>query len=189
MPHNKQHYQCVRQHDSTDCGPACLATIGKQYGLNISLTKVRLIAGTDKYGTSMLGLVKTAEKLGFEAKGVKGDRAAFKSGFPLPAIAHIVVNGNLLHYVVVEEVNDNKIIISDPAKGIIAYKPEEFFDMWSGTLMLIHPGKNFSKGNFRTSPLRFFLNLILEQKKLIFPVFFLSILVTVLGISDVMLYK
>ena len=45
-------------------------------------------------------MIKAAEQLGFSAKGVKGDQNAFFSEFPLPAIAHVVVNGSLLHYVV-----------------------------------------------------------------------------------------
>ena len=32
-------YYCIKQHDITDCGAACLATISKQYGLNEPLEK------------------------------------------------------------------------------------------------------------------------------------------------------
>jgi ATP-binding cassette subfamily B protein len=41
-------YHCVKQYDITDCGAACLATISKQYGLKILITKIREVAGTDK---------------------------------------------------------------------------------------------------------------------------------------------
>ena len=44
-------YYCIKQHDITDCGAACLATISKQYGLNLSISKIREAAGTDKQGT------------------------------------------------------------------------------------------------------------------------------------------
>ena len=80
-------YTCIKQHDITDCAAACLATISKQYGLKIPITKIREVAGTDKQGTNALGIIKAAEKLGFSAKGVKGDQEAFFSEFPLPAIA------------------------------------------------------------------------------------------------------
>ena len=96
----KLKYYCIKQHDITDCGAACLATISKQYGLNLSISKIREVAGTDKQGTNAYGMIKAAEQLGFSAKGVKGDQNAFFSKFPLPAIAHVVVNGSLLHYVV-----------------------------------------------------------------------------------------
>ena len=70
-------YYCVKQHDITDCGAACLATISKQYGLKLSISKIREVAGTDKQGTNKTGLVKAAEQLGFTAKGVKGNQEAF----------------------------------------------------------------------------------------------------------------
>ena len=70
-------YYCIKQHDITDCGAACLATISKQYGLSTSITKIREIAGTDKQGTNVYGMCKAAEQLGFTAKGVKGNQEAF----------------------------------------------------------------------------------------------------------------
>lgn len=32
-------YYCIKQYDITDCGAACLATISKQHGFRISITK------------------------------------------------------------------------------------------------------------------------------------------------------
>ena len=60
-------YCCIKQHDITDCGAACLATISKQYGLNLSISKIREVASTDKQGTIAYGVVKAAEQLGFTA--------------------------------------------------------------------------------------------------------------------------
>ena len=105
-------YYCVRQHDITDCGAACLATISKQNGYNISISKIREIAGTDKQGTNAYGVIKAAEELGFSAKGVKGNKDAFFSNFPLPCIAHVIINGSLMHYVVIHKITKNKIIIA-----------------------------------------------------------------------------
>lgn len=111
-------YYCIRQHDITDCGAACLATISKQYGLSTSITKIREVAGTDKKGTNALGIIKAAQELGFTAKAVKGNKEAFFSEFPLPAIAHVVVDGKLLHYVVIQKITKKQVIISDPAKDL-----------------------------------------------------------------------
>ncbi|BEP29310.1 hypothetical protein HLPR_16410 [Helicovermis profundi] len=69
----KKKYYCIKQHDITYCGAACLATISKQYGLKIPITKIREVAGTDKKGTNALGMIKVDEKLIFSAKGVKTD--------------------------------------------------------------------------------------------------------------------
>lgn len=45
-------YFCIKQHDITDCGAACLATVAKQYGYSTSITKIREVAGTDTRGTN-----------------------------------------------------------------------------------------------------------------------------------------
>lgn len=70
-------YYCVKQHDITDCGAACLATISKQYGLKLPISRIREFAGTDKRGTNVYGMIKAAEYLGFTAKGVKGNHDTF----------------------------------------------------------------------------------------------------------------
>ena len=97
-------YHCIKQHDITDCGAACLATICKQNGYKIGITQIREVAGTDKQGTNAYGVIKAAEQLGFSAKGVKGTKEAFFSEFPLPCIAHVIVDGQLLHYVVIHKI-------------------------------------------------------------------------------------
>lgn len=102
-------YQCVKQQDIKDCGAACLATISKNYGLNYPITKIREMSGTDKMGTSAYGLVKAAEKLGFTAKAVKGTHEAFLEDFPLPAIAHVVIDQTLLHYVVIHKITKKQL--------------------------------------------------------------------------------
>lgn len=61
-------YYCIKQLDIKDCGAACLATISKQYGLKYPITKIREVAGTDKMGTNIYGLIKAAENLGLQQK-------------------------------------------------------------------------------------------------------------------------
>lgn len=175
-------YYCVKQHDITDCGAACLATISKQYGLNLPISKIREIAGTDKQGTNAYGVVKAAEQLGFTAKGVKGDREAFFSKFPLPAIAHVIIDNKLLHYVVIHAITKNEVIVADPAKGIVKYKPEEFFKIWTGVMILLVPNNTFKKGNEKKGSLSRFLSLLIPQKKLLVNIFLASLLITLFGI-------
>ena len=161
-------YYCVKQHDITDCGAACLATVSKQYGLKVPVSRIREVAGTDKKGTNMNGLVKAAEQLGFSAKGVKGDQKALFSDFPLPAIAHVIIDGNLLHYVVIHKITKNKIVVADPARGVVNYKPEDFFNIWTGVLLILIPNTTFEKGNEKKGTLTNFFSLLIPQKKLLF---------------------
>ncbi len=182
-------YYCIKQHDITDCGAACLATISKQYGLSTSITKIREIAGTDKMGTNAYGMVKAAEQLGFTAKGVKGNQEAFFSDFPLPAIAHVVVDGTLLHYVVIHKITKNEVIIADPGRGLVKETPEEFFKRWTGVLILMVPAQTFRKGKETKNIFERFWGLLLPQKRLILDIFIASILITVFGILGALYFQ
>ena len=186
-------YYCVKQHDITDCGAACLATICKQNGYKTSISKIREIAGTDKQGTNAYGVIQAAEQLGFSAKGVKGNAEAFFSEFPLPCIAHVVVDGSLMHYVVIHRITKKQVIIADPGKGIVKLTPEEFFGQvkeegkppkyqWTGILILLIKNETFHKGDETRGLFGRFLHLLLPQKKLLAHIFVASLLYTVLGI-------
>lgn len=193
-------YYCVKQHDITDCGAACLATIAKQNGYRISISKIREIAGTDKQGTNAFGVIKAAEQLGFSANGVKGDKEAFFSEFPLPCIAHMVVKGNLMHYVVVHKITKKQVIIADPGRGIVKLTPKEFFGetarggkppeyQWTGILILLVKSESFVKGKETKGLFQRFWRLLLPQKKLLAHIFLASLVYTALGIAGAFYYK
>lgn len=193
-------YFCVMQHDITDCGAAYLATISKQYGFHTSISKIREAAGTDRQGTNAYGVIKAAEELGFHAKGVKGDKEAFFSEFPLPCIAHVIVENTLLHYVVVHKINKKEVIIADPDCGIVKLKPEEFFGdenkekksskyQWTGVLVLLVPDNGFKTGDETKGLFQRFFCLLFPQKRLIGTVFLASILYTILGILGAFYFK
>lgn len=182
-------YVCIKQHDERDCGVACLATISKQYGLKVPLSKLREVAGTDKQGTNVLGLLKAAEEIGFTAKAVKGDTTAFFQDFPLPAIAHCLIDNQLLHYIVIHKITEKQVIIADPAKGIMKYTPEEFFKIWTGILVLLAPTTNFKKGDETQGLFSRFWHLLKPQKGLFFQIFIGSILYTLLGIAGAFYFQ
>src|SRR5437764_225888 len=81
-------YALVRQKDSTDCGAAALATVARHYGRPLGLEQLRDLTGTDRTGTNLRGLVDAAERIGFAARGVRGEYDALLR-LPLPAIAHV----------------------------------------------------------------------------------------------------
>lgn len=107
----------VKQRDITDCGAASLASIAAYYKLKIPVARIRQFAGTDKKGTNVTGMVEAAQRLGFDAKGLKGPFESL-SKIPLPAVAHITVkDGALQHYVVIYKVDSKFIHVMDPGDG------------------------------------------------------------------------
>ena len=185
-----KHYSCIKQQDEKDCGAACLATIFKQYGFKVPISKIRETAGTDMQGTSAYGVVKAAETIGFSAKVVKSSKPEDIFGkFSKPAIAHVIMDGSMLHYVVIHKVTKNEILIADPCKGIVKYKPDDFFKIWSGVLILMVPAQSFQKGDETKGLFQRFWGLIKVQKNLLANIFIASIIITVLGIIGSFYYQ
>jgi ATP-binding cassette subfamily B protein len=181
---------CILQHDVTDCGAACLASVAAHYGLEMPLSKIRQLASTDRRGTNVLGLVEAAEKVGFLAKGVKSlNPDGTKKIDPLykipkPAIAHLVVKGNLLHFVVIYKATEKHVEIMDPACGAVAKRPlEEFVKEWTGMLVILVPDDNFTADVRKVPMLRRFAFLLKPHKKMLTQALFGAAVYTVLGLA------
>ncbi|MDN3549601.1 peptidase domain-containing ABC transporter [Mucilaginibacter aquaedulcis] len=173
----------IKQRDITDCGAACLASISSHYKLDLAVARIRQLAGTDKKGTNVLGMVEAAQKLGFEAKGVKGP---FESLFkiPKPAVAHLVVKDILHHYVVIYKVTDKYVEVMDPIDGQLHRRThEEFKAEWSGTLVLLLPSDDFKTGNEKKSVESRFWSLIKPHKNILIQALFGAVIYTILGLS------
>ena len=90
--------------DSSSCTRPCLAAVSLHYGRAMRLEQMRQLAGTDRVGTNLLGMVQAAERLGFMAKAVKGNFDVLPKA-PLPAVAHVRTKEGLGHFVVLHRVN------------------------------------------------------------------------------------
>ena len=89
----------VRQHDQSDCGVACLLSVVRFHGGNVGLENLGGGA-VSKQNLTLLGLLKTAQQLGFEADGLEADGVVNLVELHEPAILHVVIDEQLSHYVV-----------------------------------------------------------------------------------------
>lgn len=173
----------IKQHDIKDCGAACLASVGAYYGNKMPIAKIRQICHTDTRGTNVLGMIQGLEAMGFNAKGVKGDIEAL-SNIPLPAIAHIIVNGQLHHFVVIYKLSKGKITVMDPAYGKLEeYSEEDFAKIWTGVLVILEKNEYFEQKDERTSVYARFWNLVKPHKSILFQALLGAVIYTVLGLS------
>ncbi|RGV30229.1 peptidase domain-containing ABC transporter [Odoribacter splanchnicus] len=177
----------VNQQDAMDCGPACLAMVAGYYGQQIDREYLRVTCALGKEGVSLLGISRTAEKIGFKAIGIRLIFETLSEEVPLPCIVH----WNQNHFVVVYKIKKHRkgkytIHIADPGKGLVTYTKEEFCEHWistqtngeeKGIALLLEPTEQFyaqtdtektptqSRTKFLWSYLkkykRFFLQLIL----------------------------
>ena len=173
----------IKQRDITDCGAACLTSIAAHYDLRLPVARVRQLASTDKKGTNVLGMIQAAEKLGFQAKGVKGDFESL-SKIPKPAIAHVVIKEILQHYVVIYKSTNRYIEVMDPGDGQLhQHSHEEFKKMWTGVLILLLPGVSFEKGNKKESVTSRFWKLVSPHQSIMAEALFGALLYTIIGLA------
>ena len=122
-------FKVERQHDSMQCGIACLQMICNYYGKEYSLDSLSKICFATTEGVSMLGISETATSLGFHVVNVKCTVKTLTE-VSLPSILH----WNQNHFVVLYRVkNEKKFYIADPGKELLTYSLEEFKKHWIST--------------------------------------------------------
>ncbi|MEH1840729.1 MAG: peptidase domain-containing ABC transporter [Nostoc sp.] len=128
-------YHSILQHSEEDCGAACLATVAKHYGRTFAISRMREVVGTGSRGTSLLGLRRGAETLGFNTRQVKASEQLIDQlhKAPLPAIIH----WKGYHWVVLYGQKGKKYIIADPGVGIRYLTREELLEGWGNGIMLL----------------------------------------------------
>lgn len=135
------------QHDSMDCGPACLRMIAKYYGRHYTIESLRQKCHISREGVSMLGISNAAEDIGFKTIGVHISYAQFKEEVPFPCIVHWRQN----HFIIVYKIKKDTVFVADPASGLIKYTKKEFLDGWisrkgdsdEGIALLFEPQPEF----------------------------------------------
>lgn len=136
----------IRQKDRSDCGAAALASVAAHNGLNISISLIRYLSGTDSSGTTVKGIKEAAQKIGLHAQAYKGTVESLKK-IPKPAILHLRKKDGYLHYVVLSDYKKGKFHIMDPAHGdIIKTDANELANEWSGILILFDCSSNIKTG-------------------------------------------
>ncbi len=128
-------YPIVLQHSEEDCGAACISTVAKYYGRTFAISRMREAVGTGSRGTSLLGLSRGAETLGFNARKVKATPEFLDqlNKAPLPAIIH----WKGYHWVVLYGQKGKKYVIADPGVGIRYLTRKELVEGWGNGIMLL----------------------------------------------------
>ena len=175
------------QHDERDCGPACLYMISAYYGLKRPLSFYRKLTKMDKNGSNVYGLVDAGSKIGFETLPLVSDLNDLlnelqcgKLAFPF--IAHVSIGSRLPHYVVIYSYHNGHFLIGDPSHGRVVCSTEQFSSIWTGCVISFRPTESFQRGNFMPNALLSFFSLLNGQRKKLIGIFFLSIIVSCIGI-------
>lgn len=138
----------IKQHDETDCGAACIASIARYYGHNIPIAIIRESSGTSFAGTTIKGIIDSCREIGFSAKAYNSPdkRMDVLQAIGRPVILHIVNKCEDLHFVVLYKIGRKKATVMDPALGTHhKINIEELQKEWTGYLVLMTPEKDAAK--------------------------------------------
>jgi ATP-binding cassette, subfamily B, bacterial len=183
-----------KQLDAMDCGPTCLRMVAKHYGKNYSTSFLREQCFITREGVSLLGISEAAERIGFKTVSSTLSFEQLDEEVPLPCILH----WNQRHFVVLPPQDYNiknpkqKILVADPAHGLIKLDRETFLKSWLGTgtegiALLMEPTQAFSKeegeeGKIEAKGFRFLFRYLKPYRKYVIQLFLSLIIGSVLSL-------
>lgn len=167
-----RHYPWIAQQSSSDCGAACLSMCARYWGKRFPLHVLRERANVGQAGASLKGLARAAEEIGFHARPVRASIGALASQ-KNPWIAH----WEGIHYVVVYQVTDRKVIIADPAEGRKVISRQLFAEKWTGFGLLLDPTNQLQATDIKQASLGRYIKALLPYKALIAQIVAISLLI------------
>ena len=172
-----QAYPFIQQQSSSDCGIACLVMISQYWGKRFGINYLRELIGVGRSGTTLKGLAKGAETLGYQARPVRASLSRLVNQ-KNPWIAHW--EGN--HYIVVYWIKGDRILIADPTKGKYQLSRQEFLGSWTGYGLLLEPTEQLSEVPEQKRSLGRFFNLLGSYYSLGLQIIIASVLIQIFGL-------
>ncbi|WP_105035474.1 NHLP family bacteriocin export ABC transporter peptidase/permease/ATPase subunit [Cryobacterium aureum] len=139
----------ILQMEATECGAAALGIILAHHGRWVPLEELRVQCGVSRDGASAGGIVRAARGYGLEAKGYRFSPDKVRA-LQQPCILF----WNLSHFLVLEGSKNNEIYLNDPAQGPRTVTAAEFDSSFTGLVLQLAPGPNFTRGGEQPNQLR-----------------------------------
>jgi ABC-type bacteriocin/lantibiotic exporter with double-glycine peptidase domain len=140
----------LTQMTAVECGAACLAMLLSYYGRKTSVSEVRDRCHVGRDGLSALDIVKAARNYGLRVRAVSLQENDLRR-ISLPAIIH----WEFAHFMIVERSSPTWVEVVDPAIGRRRLKSEEFWNGFTGIVIMLEPGVQFDRtSSYRAINLR-----------------------------------
>lgn len=172
----------VKQHDSTDCGVACLLSLIRYYGGDSTIQHLREISGTSQAGTTLLGLYQAANAIGLKAEGAEANGITDLIEHGKPTILAVLLDDKFEHYMVCYGFENGQFVVGDPAGGMELYSPEKLEKIWTKKCLLLEPTEKFiRKSDICQRKQQWLKNLLREDAGILTASVVIGVVLSVLG--------
>lgn len=144
----------IPQSQDFSCGSAALATMLHYYydwpTTESEVLEAMYISGDRerirKEGFSLLDMKQYLASIGMESDGYQLPLEKLTSA-RIPAIVLLNING-YLHFVVIQGVRDDSVLVGDPALGRKIIPRDEFNSMWNGIMFVVRGNYDIARQHY-----------------------------------------
>lgn len=134
------------QMEAVECGAAALGIILRHNNLWLPLEQLRLECGVGRDGSKASNLLKAARRFGMDGKGIRCELDALLRLKP-----PVILYWNFNHFLVYEGISDGMVYLNDPATGPRRVTLEELEASFTGVVLTVEQGPNFTPGGEKPS--------------------------------------
>jgi ATP-binding cassette subfamily B protein RaxB len=129
----------IVQSEASECGLACLAMVAAHHGLDLGMPELRRRFPMSLKGLRLSQLIDIAGRLGLHGRALRLDMDGLAK-LQTPAILHWDLN----HFVVLESVRRDSVVIADPSYGRRTLPLSEVSRHFTGVALELQPGQTFT---------------------------------------------
>ncbi len=129
------------QLEETECGAASLGIVLGYHGRRVPLEELRVACGVSRDGTNLEKVTAAAAYYGLEVEVLRLEIDDLRA-LPMPVIVHWQFN----HVLVVEGFGRDSVFVNDPATGPRIVDLDEFDRSFTGIVLAVRPGPDFTRG-------------------------------------------
>jgi ATP-binding cassette subfamily B protein RaxB len=135
----RKHLPVLLQTEAAECGFACLGMIATYHGHRMDLPSMRRrFPISSVKGTTLASLISIAHRLGFNPRPIRVE-PEYLPQLQLPCILHWDLN----HFVVLKQVSAQRVVVHDPARGLLRLTHGEISKHMTGVVLELDPARDF----------------------------------------------
>ena len=174
----RQSIPYIQQDTQFDCGAAALAMVLAHHGKHVGIRDVREIVGAGRDGADLLAIVEAAEAYGLHAQALRVPVDEL-SDLPVGSVLH----WEFRHFVVLERVMGDVVVVVDPAAGRRRVPLPMFRQCFTGAALVFEPGESFELEPLQPRSYRRYFQYLRKETYVLIRVLAIAVLLQLLALT------